>query len=51
LSRLLLIFSTSRRPRTRRNFFSASTIAAFIHRTTVDPFCRRFTFFEYDTTP
>jgi len=44
-------FSMSRHPLTRRNFFSASTIAALSQRTTIDPPCQRFTFIEYVTIP
>jgi hypothetical protein len=32
-------------------FFSASTIAALTQRTTIEPLCQRFTFFEYQAIP
>ncbi len=32
-------------------FFSASTIAALTQRTTIEPPCHRFTFFEYVAIP
>ena len=44
-------FSMSRQPLTRRNFFSASTIAALTQRRTLEPPCQRFTFLEYVTIP
>jgi hypothetical protein len=33
------------------DFFSASTIAALTQRTTIEPLCQRFTFFEYQAIP
>jgi len=59
-SRLLLLLcgiegseklSISRHPWTRRNFFSASTIATLTRRTTIPPPCQPFTFLEHVTIP